>query len=121
MDVKELRIGNRVEILGEERVIETISNLPARGDMYWVGTKGLIDVKMIHVRPIPLTMDNLEELGFTYDESTDTFHWKHSHWLRVQMFPKGGGILLISGKQHTFLDYVHEVQNVFSTLLKENL
>ncbi len=117
----EIRIGNKLLFLGNEITVECISNLPKRKDMYWIKPIGMIESKIMHFSGVPLTVDNLEWLGFKYDESTHTYHWKHSHWLRVQMFPKGGGILLINGRQYRFLDYVHEVQNVFSALLKEEI
>jgi hypothetical protein len=64
MKANELRIGNYLEMLGKVRKIECISNLPARKEMYWLTCENMIDIKIIHFKPIPLTEDWLLRFGF---------------------------------------------------------
>jgi len=119
MKATEIKINNLVWILGEERKVETISNLPARGDMYWVGTEGLIDVKMIHVRGIPLTEEKLLELGF---EKVLDFFTKHagSNVMSIYCFESFSRVQIVT-QTICSIKYVHELQNLYFAITGEEL
>jgi len=117
MDVKELRIGNLVEILGEERVVETISNMPSRGEMYWVGTKGLMDVKMIHVKPIKITEEWLLEKGFEEEEYAGGCYSLEGISIDTSDFQ-----CAVNGKWiDPNITYKHQLQNLYLTLKGKEL
>jgi hypothetical protein len=125
----DLRIGNLLFYNGFiVKVSEICSPKPLRDKRYsdkWIlelfDGAGLITCTIDEVSPIDFTYEWLEKLGFKYDETPHNYHWKHSHWLRIQKFPGNGGIILIDGKQNRFLDFIHEVQNVFDILISSEL
>lgn len=126
---QDLRIGNLLTYNGfTVKVSEICSPKPLKDKRYsdkWIlelfDGAGLISCTIDEVLPIELTNEWLEKLGFKYDEKEHNYYWKHSHWLRIQKFPKEGGITLIDGKQHRFLDFIHEIQNVFDVLIRSEV
>lgn len=69
MKAQELRIGNIVNILGENREILGISKynykMGTETIPYYIEFKGLLPMKLIHLKPIPLTEQWLIDFGFT--------------------------------------------------------
>lgn len=119
MKAQDLRIGNLVKrtnkLTKEKLIIELtascILDISANGEM-----------SSFIYEPINLTEKQVIDFGFkNTDDYYEYYRYKHSHWLKVQVFPDGKGILLIDNKQHRFIDYVHELQNAFHILIKEEL
>lgn len=69
VSVTDLRIGNYLEMLGEVRKVECISNLPARKEMYWLTCENMIDTKIIHFYPITITEEWLLKFGFVKSDN----------------------------------------------------
>ncbi len=128
MEAKDLRIGNYLELLGEIRKVEGIFNLPKRKEMYWIKCEGIIDTKIIHCEPIPLTEEWLLKFGFEWEDVEsktngetdkmlfkDILLMKRHHNDLWAACPYG---YLIS--PHRTL-YVHQLQNLYFALTGEEL
>ena len=64
MEAKELRIGNLIEFLGKVVFVEGLNKLTNRNDLVWIQTKGNVEYKSFHFKPIPLTEQWLLDFGF---------------------------------------------------------
>jgi len=135
MKASELRIGNYLEMLGKVRKVECISNLPARKEMYWLTCENMIDTKIIHFKPIPLTEEWLLKFGFEKTES--------DYRIKIQKDDKGGNtdywIYVDSGfdnETNKFFvqivcqegcwftsknEHVHQLQNLYFSLTNKEL
>jgi len=110
MKANEIRLGNYLEMLGKVRKVECISNLPARKEMYWLACENMIDTKIIHFSPIPLTEEWLLKFGFT----------ENSYY---NLKSTGGTDYIFGYKKqnYTSLRYVHQLQNLYFALTGEEL
>lgn len=120
MKVQELRIGNYLELLGEIRKVEGIFNLPKRKEMYWIKCEGIIDTKIIHYKPIPLTEEWL--LKFVFDKDIDDFYLDINTVLFVS-YNDDEFVHLKSNHLETIasIKYVHQLQNLYFALTGEEL
>jgi hypothetical protein len=112
MEAIELRIGNYVNLLGNNRQIECISKLPMRNTMYWIKCVDIIDTKIIHFKPI-----KLDEEWFLKCKSNSIFNngfeYKKTSTGRFKIY---AGMSLI-----TVIEFVHELQNLNFALLGEDI
>lgn len=116
MDAKELRIGNKV--------LAKTSTEP--GNEWDVTTLDVIEIAMIEsgaleAKPIPLTEDWLENLGFELGANGHKSipAWKHPNLDIVLM--RYDGIGIIGWTFQPPLDYVHQLQNLFLALTGKEL
>lgn len=119
----ELRIGNLIE---KDNVIYKFLSLEQNHAstsayrLYWVET---LDGKLgkyysTHFNPIPLTPEILEKLGFEFD----TITFSKSYFLLAE--GDNGFDVWIGGLSKVKLNpikYVHELQNLFYAITKEEL
>jgi len=113
MEANELRIGNYVELLGKVRKVECISNLPARKEMYWLTCENMIDTKIIHFSPIPLT-----------EEWLGKFNWngyKPLHFNSNFEIDKQGRLYCNGDYKGVNINYVHQLQNLYFALTGKEL
>ncbi|WP_395762371.1 hypothetical protein ACH34C_07145 [Elizabethkingia anophelis] len=120
MDATELRIGNlitRQDIGNGYARIETILEL--RRDS--VFTSGPINVTCNYddISPIPLTYDWLIKFGFTNDENYFNIGNLHYNLETKKIYI--GNDHVSSGHDDTELIYVHQLQNIYFTIKREEL
>lgn len=118
INIKELRIGNYLEIFGNIREIEGIFNLPKRKNMYWIKCKGLVEIKIIHFKPIPITEDWLFNFGF--QESYESgYYFKEELIINIELdcYLKGD----FTDLHIKSIGYVHELQNLYFKLTGKEL
>lgn len=123
-DIKELRIGNKLEFLGEEITVEGIDNLEGRSEMYWIKPIGMIPSKMIHFKRINLSEERLLELEFKKINGGigwDSFRKGDFELVHVPT-NKGNIIAYDRGNgKYTYIFYLHQLQNLYFALIKEEL
>lgn len=118
MKAQELRIGNYLELLGEIRKVEGIFNLPKRKEMYWIKCEGIIDTKIIHCEPIPLTEEWLFKLGGV--KTTDSFggylfYYPNCNAMRIKNNEWSSQHITVK------VEFVHQLQNLYFALTGEEL
>ena len=122
MKITELKVGNFVMILGKVREIEGLFNMPFRKDMYWVKCKGLIESKIFHFKPVPLTEELISlicgelnsEVGLYRIGMTDEYVVSFS--LDNDMIYLGDDIEIRISETP-----LHRLQNIYSALTGEEL
>lgn len=138
INIKELRIGNKLHLLGEEIEVDGIFNLPGRKDMYWIRPLNGLECKMFHFKPIPLTEEKLEEFGFVIRDKTWSLNYggesmryallekyKDNHTFILYFHKRHGKILYNTEEgfrvgDHA-IEFVHQLQNLFFYLTGEEL
>jgi hypothetical protein len=123
MKANELRVGNYISLLGIDKQVEGIANLRNRRDMYWITCKDIVDVKIIHFKPILLTEEWLLKFGFEKEKIQLTTYTKIklSITLKTNEYVSGRTYFnswCILEKQ---IEYVHQLQNLYFALTGEEL
>lgn len=121
IQAQELRIGNYLELLGEVIKVEGIFNLPKRKEMYWIKSEGIIDAKIIHFRPIPLTEEWLLDFGFKDINNKSFKLLKHTHHDVMFRIFDGGAISYCEKNEYVLVKSVHHIQNLYFALTGEEL
>ena len=111
MNKNQIRSGNYLMLLGETRKVDCVFNIPKRRDMYWVKCIGIIETKIIHFKPIPLTQEWLVNFGFINDNGTEYPNYKLSFY--TCMWRDGKTNFCNNHGFIKYLKYVHELQNLF--------
>lgn len=121
MDVKDLRVGNYVKFLGEEREIIGISKTNEGHELarHYIEFKGIIPVKTMHLHPIPLTPEYAEKLGFKYLNSRTKKNTRT--WYRDHFFIYFGKVKGPKMNNRFALPYVHNLQNLWWEMKKTPL
>lgn len=134
MKATELRIGNYLELDGSICRVETIDKsggvVSVEEDSEWID--------WFQFSPIPIKEEWLLQLGFKYEDrdlryySTKTFGDHKEYWIEICFLPTGKHIIYLhtdNSAKHLIIpypiykdiNYVHELQNVFYWLSKEEL
>jgi hypothetical protein len=107
MDSKELRIGNWVTFNGVEAQNGLIrKDTLGHNNLFY--TSDLDDVQ-----PIPLTEEWLVKFGFTFDETTNCYHYYN--FILNRLF------VMMDIDIHICLEHVHQLQNLYHALTGEEL
>ena len=123
MNANELRVGNYFNVLGEDRVLQGVSNTSANTVLYtyYADFIGLLPIKLIHLKPIPLTEEWLLKFGFEKgsDIIGDCFY--------IELKNNDDFVIHIED-DNTFLfddnleiKHVHQLQNIYFALTQKEL
>lgn len=134
---QELRIGNYVECLGDTKQVLDISKHFNQNETsrYYVGFKGIVPIKCMHLKPIPLTEQWLLDFGFKTKPSCnkDEYHvtlddgWAYmcldfeggaSIYACLDDFKNGSYACL---EEKAIVKHVHQLQNLYFALTGEEL
>jgi hypothetical protein len=110
IQANELRIGNYVKALGEYRIVIGITS--GEFPLSYVKFEGLIPVKIIHLNPIEITEEVLTDFGFNKCFET---------CFELNGFILNENFILMDIDIIIKLDYVHELQNLYFALTKNEL
>lgn len=120
MDSSELRLGNYVNY---EQTTHIITGLLREACLSnWFKALDEEDAylhRYNEISPIPITNKKLRKLGGTFDSGYWVFQDQEG-W-EVKFFQDKKGLMFIFPKNNVRLDYIHELQNLFYELTKENL
>lgn len=121
MEAIDLRIGNLAQVSGVQYVVDTLSSL---NNAILISRKGaILTTPLDEVEPIPLTPDELVKLGFVQDYSI----WINGEFV---LFKNTHENVIDLDKEffyHTYykfarhLKHVHQLQNLFYSLVGEEL
>jgi hypothetical protein len=117
IQVKELRIGNIVKVLGENRIVTGLTS--GEFSSAYVKFKELIPIKIIHLKPVELTEEWLIKLGF---QSEEAFCYE----LDDILINTSRELICIHTKCKNNVElempyYLHELQNLYFALTKNEL
>jgi len=113
LKASDLRVGNLLNLLGEIVKVECISNVFKRKDMYWISTEGLLPMKIFHFKPILLTEEWLNKLGYDLISENHFGVLGHLIWKIEGRF--------YCDKNGVQLKYVHQLQNLYFALTQREL
>ena len=129
MKANELRVGNIVMCLGKE--VELIGISKWNGNNYttlhYAEFQGLIPMKLFHLKPVPLTEEWLDNFGF--DEFGLKQILKTDIYLQWDDYVKGvylstdigDGSINDPNTEINGIKYVHQLQNLYLSLVGEEL
>lgn len=126
LKAQELRIGNLVSILGKTRKLIGVTKWNGRNEtgLHYAEFKGVIPIKLVHLKPIPLTKEILLKLGF---RGVDDFYFykkygKHSE-LNIDLENYAGKGKSVKHDSHWICDieFVHQLQNLWFAITGEEL
>ena len=131
MEAKDLRIDNWVEFLGEEMQLMGLTKHNGENETarHYAEFKGLVPIKLMHLKPIPLTEDWLEKFGFelTYESKfrrcfdLDTSIGFLSFNFSKVIQEKDNVSIASLNLKWASLKYVHQLQNLYFALTGKEL
>jgi hypothetical protein len=110
IQANELRIGNYVKALGEYRMVIGITS--GKFPSSYVKFEGLIPLKIIHLKPLEITEEWLIDFGFNKCFET---------CFELNGFILNENFILMDIDITIKLDYVHQLQNLYFALTKNEL
>lgn len=126
IDVKELRVGNHVDVRINDVIYRQGTRICRINDnnevCYEVVNDGLHSAYAIHLQPIPLTADLLTEIGFRYHEYDNGKLWEmefddlyHGHFcLEYDEDSSRYNLTMFNMKEieiYAHCKYLHELEN----------
>lgn len=114
MKSNELRLGNLIENLGDIISVEYLDKSLVKGLYHRVDTYNT-SVQLKHCKPILLTEDCLIKLGFRKDKTQISLYYKDDFEIQLPVYFKYKDCNLRK------LNYVHELQNLYFALTKNEL
>lgn len=127
MEAKELRIGNHINSLGQKfndkNQFQKWENHVVKVDIE-ILKNILIENKDFKYSPIPLTEKHLLEFGFDKEEVTDGFEFVHctsEFNIIVRLFYVDSFKAFQFNDMDVYIEYVHQIQNLFLDLTREEL
>ncbi len=117
MKIKNIKIGSKLEFLGQEIVVEGIDNLEGRSEMYWIKPKGMIPSKIIHFRGVKLTREKLESYDF---ERRGDGNFYYEDYIKLSLedddWDDAAFDVFIRGTYITCIEFEHQLQNLLDVL-----
>ena len=124
--VNELRIGNIFKALGKDRVLQGVTKRNKDGAetaVHYAEFKGVIPIKLFHLKPIPLTEEWLVKFGF--EKTMNGFYLSVGN----QFVEYRDGEVYIGGEDSCIngmcfsltVKYVHSLQNLIFALTGKEL
>ena len=115
----ELRIGNKLNFLGDVVTFKNITEIREDG-IFWIKTfEPKIESKNFHFKPIEITEDWLLIFGFKKRKNRHLFHWENKIVISEYkdefenfFYPKTGYDIRFSNE----IKYVHQLQNLYFAL-----
>lgn len=127
MKANELRIGNLVKCLGEERELIGITKHNGSNEtaLHYAEFKGVIPIKLFHLKPIPLTEEWLLKFGFNdatggWGGSQGSERFYEKGIVEIQTYDSDDKWHL-KGQFEVKFKYVHQLQNLYFALCGEEL
>ena len=118
MTANELRVGNYFNVLGRDRVLQGVSNTSANTVLYtyYADFIGLLPIKLIHLKPIPLTEEWLLKFGFEKDNG----YYFNGSIIMIEFCDEGFHEAVIDNTGISF-KHVHQLQNLYFALTQKEL
>ena len=115
----ELRIGNKLNFLGDVVTFKNITEIREDG-IFWIKTfEPKIESKIFNFKPIEITEDWLLIFGFKKRKNRHLFHWENKIVISEYkdefenfFYPKTGYDIRFSNE----IKYVHQLQNLYFAL-----
>ena len=115
----ELRIGNKLNFLGDVVTFKNITEIREDG-IFWIKTfEPKIESKNFHFKPIEITEEWLLKFGFKKRKNRHLFHWENKIVISEYkdefenfFYPKTGYDIRFSNE----IKYVHQLQNLYFAL-----
>lgn len=127
MKVEELRMGNFINVptFDNERTDTSVEGIDLVNDFpleYNIQTIHVMDLSLSQCEPIPLTEEWLLKFGFEFKKTTKYYVNNYFHcFYGVTDETKGKIIFATNLKKRIFIDYVHQLQNLYFALTGEEL
>ena len=129
MEAKDLRIDNWVEFLGEEMQLMGLTKHNGKNETarHYAEFKGLVPIKLMHVRPIPLTEEWLLKFGWIFNIETDTYERYPNGDARMHLTYRGVNCsfdmlnYVLKSTICNSIKHVHQLQNLYHALTGEEL
>jgi len=117
MKENELRIGNWVTFMSKEMDVLGVTKHNGTNETvrHYVEFKGLVPIKLIHIKPIPLTEEWLLKFGFVKDKLTNYDWYKGDFEICLPSYFK-------YKESHIHnIKHVHQLQNLYHALTGKEL
>ena len=119
IQASELRIGNKLNFLGDVVTFKNITEIREDG-IFWIKTfEPKIESKNFHFKPIEITENWLLIFGFKKRKNRHLFHWENKIVISEYkdefenfFYPKTGYDIRFSNE----IKYVHQLQNLYFAL-----
>lgn len=119
MDARELRIGNLVQYDGLHYVVSSIVEPKELEPTHRVWFENSSLAKLVRdIKPIPITPEQLEMLGFTERNGS----WYYHIYFRMRINVIGVAVeVMLDNHYWGMVEYVHTLQNLFFALTHKEL
>tara|TARA_R110002167_G_scaffold331706_1_gene538369 strand:+ start:16534 stop:16917 length:384 start_codon:yes stop_codon:yes gene_type:complete len=119
MKAADLRIDNWVEFLGKEMQLMGLTKHNGKNETarHYAEFKGLVPIKLMHLKPIPLTEEWLLKFGF---EKYEFDHKENQYRFKERLLVIRKGFFCDYGTS-VELKHVHQLQNLYYALTGEEL
>lgn len=120
MKTTELRIGNLVH---HEGIVSNVFALDDEGINGVVNPNDGLEIQYIKATPIPLTEEWMERLGFRLDVRQPGQFDEQEVWTKdgIDFYEHSEGWSIFFNFSKTHVRYVHQLQNLFFSLVGEEL
>lgn len=120
MKANELRIGNYVTCLGEDREVIGITKHNGTNETarHYVQFKGMFPLMLVHIKPIPLTEEWLLKFGFVLDTDSHQIVFMNK---TLSLYKQDGIYWCDILWDSLEIKHVHQLQNLYFALTGNEL